>query len=954
MMISSEVRFDVVYESVNSRCISDTLMKRFIEKPSRNYIKIAFHNVRSIVKNIDYYRTFFQNSKLMVLGIVESWLKSSITNKSVELYGYKIIRSDRLLDNKKRGGGVAFYLNSKAKYKVLAKSDAGDEIDYLFVKLIHSKLVCGIVYRPPDARYSKLNSVLELALEIGATEPYFMLMGDFNINLSDTVSSVTKNLIEMVKSMSVKILPLSPTCHKQGCSSSFIDYAIGNCTANVSNIFQSSLGGISDHDLICFDYRVKVPHQPPTTYFTREYHKINTASFVADLQRQSFDNIYYCTSVDGKLKTLNDILYSVIDYHAPLKMKTTSDPSAPWINPSVKHLFRKRSEAYDRWKRDKSSTVKWNAFARLRNKSNRAVKQSKYTYYSRLLNPSLSSNKLWENIKRLGLSKTPNRTGGGDVCNITADSLNQFFVSNQVPFTFDEQLLANSSSSSFSFRNVTNEEVLIEFNSASNDSIGFDQLPLNILKKALVVILPTITNLYNYIITTSTFPQLWKIARVVPIGKIENPSSHKDYRPISILPAISKIFESLLAKQLNDYLTRNALLSPLQSGYRKNCSTTTALIKIENDIKSALDKRNLSILVLLDFSKAFDSINHKLLFQKLSSLFHLDSTSVNLLSSYLTGRSQFVEFNNSKSELLAVENGVPQGSVLGPLLFTMYINDLPGNLDYCTYHLYADDVQLYLSGEIESLHNIVRCINSDISKIFAWSVANGLQLNANKTQAIIFKNRSVNIRLAPSIMVGDTEIAYSDVVKNLGILMDSHLDWKAQINSVTKKVFFGLHSLVQLKECTPKHIRLKLAQSLLIPLFNYADVLYTSTSCNNSRKLQLAFNAVTRYVYNIPRFQQIGINHKGILGCTYENYTKLRVCTQTYKILNEGPEYLHNFFSLLRSSRSRNLKLARCRTEIYKCSFHQRAVRLWNELPMNCKEAVTYVNFKHQCKLLFS
>lgn len=210
MMISSEVRPDDVYESVNSRCIADTIMKHFIEKPARNYIKIAFHNVRSIVKNIDYYRTFFQNSKLAVLGIVESWLKSSITNKFVELDGYKIVRSDRLLDNKKRGGGVAFYLNSKAKYKVLAKSDAGDEIDYLFVKLVHSKLVCGIVYRPPDVRVSKLNSIFELALEISATESHFVLMGDFNINLCDTSSPVTNKLIDMVKLHSVKILPLSP------------------------------------------------------------------------------------------------------------------------------------------------------------------------------------------------------------------------------------------------------------------------------------------------------------------------------------------------------------------------------------------------------------------------------------------------------------------------------------------------------------------------------------------------------------------------------------------------------------------------------------------------------------------------------------------------------------------------------------------------------------------------
>lgn len=277
----------------------------------------------------------------------------------------------------------------------------------------------------------------------------------------------------------------------------------------------------------------------------------------------------------------------------------------------------------------------------------------------------------------------------------------------------------------FAFRCVNNDEVLKEFISASCDAIGVDNIPLKILKMSLCVTLPYITDIFNFCIITCEFPIDWKVAKVIPIGKIENPVSVNDYRPISILPALSKVFESILTNQLNEYLSQENLLCPLQSGYRKTCSTVTALIKIENDIKEALDKKMITIMALLDFSKAFDTIDHRLLCKKLKNIFLIDNLSINLLRSYLQNRVQYVEFNFHQSETINVASGVPQGSILGPILFSMYINDLPSVLSYCKFHLYADDCQLYISGNHKNISDIVNLINMDIRRILIWCEQNG-------------------------------------------------------------------------------------------------------------------------------------------------------------------------------------------------------------------------------------
>jgi retron-type reverse transcriptase len=230
-----------------------------------------------------------------------------------------------------------------------------------------------------------------------------------------------------------------------------------------------------------------------------------------------------------------------------------------------------------------------------------------------------------------------------------------------------------------------------------------------------------------------------------------------------------------MKNQIIEFCNERALLNRFQSGFRSGHSTTTALLKITDDISIDLDRRFISILVLLDFSKAFDTVNLKLLCHKLEKLFHFSRSSIDFIKSYLMDRSQCVFANGSYSGFLSVTQGVPQGSILGPLLFTLFINDISNSFLFSRYHIYADDVQIYLSGSEDNIESVVNQINTDLTSISDWSMRNRLCLNSQKTQAMAFSRNTLSS--LPPVKVCGTVIPYSFEVKNLGVLMDCKFNW---------------------------------------------------------------------------------------------------------------------------------------------------------------------------------
>ena len=791
--------------------------ENILHKKSRNYLSFASHNARSLPSSHSFYVSLLNSSQLTAFSVTETWLKPTIPSKQVEIAGFKLYRNDRKCEKKKRGGGVGIYVRSKVRAKTVLLSSDKSDVEYLFLEFLFNgvDIIFGVVYRPP---WTSTNSFIvtfdSIVNELSSKYSRIIITGDFNIDINID-SSATLSFLSAIDRLSLKIIPSDNTCNTKNFRPSKIDLMLVNNSEAVSHLYQSSVAGVSDHDMLLIDYRIRNENSGSRQFSCRNVDKIDLSSLLHDAQCLSWCEIYAQTSVDDKMETLLGFLHGLLDAHAPVRTVTVKESDAPWINAEIRTSLRLRDAKHCEWKRKRNDST-WNDYCRLRNHTNRLLASAKASYNINQLNPDLGSKKLWQNVRKLGLMDSDHCVGSD---NLTSNDLNNHFTN--IPTSASTSSNRNSDDwhrpYSFSFDLITIQDIVNSINRISSNAVGIDGIPIKFIKMLLPIINPALCHIFNYIVMTSTFPSCWKVGHVIPVAKISAPNSVNDYRPISLLPSISKIFEHILHNQISSYLDSYSLLDPFQSGFRKHCGTTTALVKVVDDLKLSMTANQFSVLVLLDFSKAFDTIDHAILLSKLGTKFGFESCAVQLLKSYLSDRSQYVEFNNLKSETISLTCGVPQGSILGPLLFSLFINDLPSILNDVNYHMYADDFQIYASCNVQNKCSLIDLINQNIASIVVWSKENGLQLNAKKTQTLKVCRKSLLCQLIdlPKIIVDTTVIEYSDVVKSLGLIMDQHLDFHSHVNNICKTIYGGLHSLNRLRSSTPLQVREKMFNALL-------------------------------------------------------------------------------------------------------------------------------------------
>lgn len=394
------------------------------------------------------------------------------------------------------------------------------------------------------------------------------------------------------------------------------------------------------------------------------------------------------------------------------------------------------------------------------------------------------------------------------------------------------------------------------------------------------------------------------------------------------------------------YLDAKHLLFANQSGFREHHSTITTMLDVTESVRMNMDGKKPSILVLLDFSKAFDCIDHSVLYSKLKRNFSFSSTSCNMLHSYLSGRSQCVVLGETSSASLPVVRGVPQGSVLGPLIFCLYINDLPTVIKYCSAHIFADDIQLACSAPLSELDQCVSNINSDLSAISSWAFSNGLVLNPNKTQAIAIYKTPIRDQLAP-VMLGSHVIQYVSHVNTLGVRLNETLSWEDHISHLRQKVCYILRKLYSLASHVPFHIRKLLANALVMPHFTYACEIYSGCNFQEMRHVKLSLHAMVRFVYCLRKYDHISEQVRAFLGCSFDIWVRNRVLILLYKIVYAKlPAYIYQRLSFARSVRTNTLIPPRHSTSVMSNSFIVRSARLWNGLPVVVRRISTLSQFK--------
>ena len=468
---------------------------------------------------------------------------------------------------------------------------------------------------------------------------------------------------------------------------------------------------------------------------------------------------------------------------------------------------------------------------------------------------------------------------------------------------------------------------------------------------------PILALLVNQSFQTGIFPDKLKIAKVITLFKKGNPELPSNYRPISLLPIFSKIFEKLMYRRLYRFLEIHDVLFSLQFGFQENHSIDHALVSLTETVKNTLDNKRFGCGIFIDLQKAFDTVNHKILLSKLEH-YGVRGCALEWFRSYLSDRKQYVSVNGSNSNLLSIACGVPQGSVLGPLLFLIYINDLPSSSKKLNFYLFADDTNIYC--ESSDLSNLIKIVNRELRSVKKWLDANKLSLNIDKTNYIIFHSSSSSVPSDAVVKIGKKHIKRVKFVKFLGLLLDEHLSWKYHLSELSKKLARTCGIFFRIRNLLPLDVLLCLYNALFLSFLQYGLIVWGGTYASYiepifklQKKAVRAISFQSRLSPSLPIFKDLKL-------LKLSEIFELRLSTFVFDSVNKtSPSCFHNFFLFnssvhqysTRQASQGDLYLLRKNSSQYGLkSIRYLGAKLWNPLPVELRNAPSKVSFKTKMK----
>lgn len=940
----------------------------FAFSPYPKNFNVVHINAQSIPAHYTDLLTSFETKDIHEVLVSETFLKPCLPSTSYALPGFHLIRNDR---TGKGGGGVAIYLRSNIPFNILSKSPSeySESAEHLLVELLFGslKLILGVLYSP-SLRIDYFSNFEALLEKYIPHADHTIIMGDFNTCLIKD-DSRSKHLIEIVNSSNLHILNTNNATHFfPDCTPSLLDLLIVSSLDRVSAHGQLSAEGFSYHDLLYLSYKIRPPKVKPTIVMRRSFKSFNNDNFLTDLNLIDWDVVLNASSLEDKVNIFNSILTELFDVHAPLRPIKLKHLPAPWLSADIRVLMNKRNRAKFKYKHNPTAEnlLKYKS---LRNKCSRLCRTAQRKYIHTSIN-NKNCAKVWKFLDTMGISR--DRKSSLFDGSVDIESLNAHFSSVSVldHATKSDTLTSLSLNSKsdfevFNFSSVSGKEIKKHILAVTSEAIGFDGLSRKMICLALDHILTVLSHILNYSLSSGTFPSSWRTAYVIPIPKISNPTSFSHYRPISILPFLSKVLERIIYYQLSSHLSKHHILCPFQSGFRQGHSTTTALIKICDDIRHGIDNQQVSIIALLDFSNAFNTVDFDILLAVLKSI-NISDKALEWFRSYLYDRKQCIRVNDRYSSPSYLKTGVPQGGILSPLLFSIFINSVSNSLTL-PFHLYADDLQIYVTAPIDDLHNAIAVLNSNLNSVSTWSKSFGLSINADKSQVAIFGSRQQLFKIPLSslspVMFGGANLEFRNTVKNLGIIMDNSFSWSPHISEVSRKFFAVICRLRRWKKLLPIKTKISLAQTLLLPLLDYADACCCDLPQILLNKLDRLQNMAIRFIFSLKKFDHITEHRIQLKWLTIRQRRNLHILSLLYTILFHPytPEYLKTRFSFLGSNHSLNLrslsdnrlKLPISRTQTYGDSFTVKAAVLWNALPRDIRAAKSVSIFKRRVKNYF-
>ena len=807
-------------------------------------------NIRSAARNMSKFESYLSNldHRFSIIALSENWLKDH-NHSLYDMYGYQSEHRYRPL---RGGGGVSLLVKSDIEYFVrndlcLQNSSAESlfiEIDKSFIGKSQDAVV-GVIYRPPDTDMTAFNDYLNsLLIKTKAEKKLLYILADFNINLlnADT-HGATQDFLDIMYSNSLLPNITKPTRVTQR-SATLIDNIFSNSLLSTESILTGIMyTDITDHfPIFHIDYSSTTQSNETVTK-KRIYSECNVQRFSSALRSHEWNRVLSNDDPQTSYSTFITDYMEIYNSCFPLKtFKPGYKTRKTWLSENLKKAIKIKNGLYR--KSNKSQDPEhFRIYRKFRNKLNGMLTKAEKEHYSKLMEEHKNNlRKSWNIIKEV-INKKRSKANCSRFLiddkittnkDVISNGFNSFFVS--VGPTLANKIPSDSRSPSHFMKTLVTdnlvmdgvfaEEVIKIITNLKEGSSGWDDISASVIKKTYRSFIEPITHILNISITKGIFPNELKVAKVIPLFKSGDTMLFSNYRPVSVLPVFSKILERLMYNRLLDFINKNNILYLYQFGFRANHSPNLALLFLVDKLSNALESGDYVLGLFLDFSKAFDTVNHDILYFKLEH-YGIRGTALDMFKSYLSNRYQYVVYNDVQSEHKNITCGVPQGSILGPLLFLLYINDLAVVSTKLFSLLFADDSNMFLTGK--DPNELIRIMNSEIVHVVDWLRINKLSLNLKKTHFIIFRKPKAKLNVYEDLVIDQVNIEMKDSTKFLGVMIDKFLNFNDHIKYIKGKISRGVGILLKCRRLFHQKTLVTLYNSFLYPYLNFCTPVWGNT-----------------------------------------------------------------------------------------------------------------------------
>ena len=845
-----------------------------LDKRSCCHLSLGLPNARSVRNKTGLIRELIVDQDLQVLALTETWLKDGDEPIIDDLCPPDFTFAGEHRPEGKRGGGVGVVMKTDMMFKKYVHKFNTFEALTIFLKGNNNTLPITVLYRPPpttDNGYSANDFLHEIELllsDLCVQNDRVCVIGDFNIHYGKKHDASYEALERLLSGLGLQQVIREPT-HQQG---NTLDWVIVREEEVLHSIQVDNCSELSDHSIVsfCIDLMPTSRRQPRIR--ARALKRMSMPDFIHDIQRRLDATHTNDVSLDECLSAINGALEEALDSHAPVKMvRPKGNVHKGWYDDEIHEERKKRRRMERKFKKTKLEIHRqmWREQCR---SVVRLIDQKKKLYYQTKLT-NASSKEAFTMIDQLLDKDRSLVIPSGMDDQILTEKFSEFFQAKigKIRATLDAHMTndhhredIHCRSTFDRFCTVSEDEVQKLIMTSRPKTCAMDPIPTALLKRpeVLSVLLPLLTLLVNKSLTTGVVPQMLKIAQVIP--RLKKPSLDPDmlqnYRPVSNIPFLSKILEKIVVKQLNNYLTANNLHDQYQSAYKVQHSTETAMLKVKTDIEGFIDHGDAALLVMLDLSAAFDTVDHAVLLSRIENELGIRGNVLSWLRSYLEDRKQYVSIHDAQSQFTHLDIGVPQGSVMGPILFLLYtlpIKRIMEHFPTVSRHCYADDTQLYCripsNNSTEAL-SVVQQMNACVDHIRQWLLKNRLMINDSKTEVLILGSKRTLSKIAEfdiDICVGGSHISPSTSVRNLGVILDRNLSMDLQIAATTRSAYFHLRRIRTIRQYLTHDACAKAVSACVTSRLDFQNALFLGCTEGNKRRLQVVQNNAARVLAGI-------------------------------------------------------------------------------------------------------